>query len=118
QPPLAIGVGIHTGPAVVGCIGASVVQPDGRKNTRKEFTAIGETINQGQRIEQLTKAVAGPVLMSEQTVRGLRRNRPLSCLGPTELPGFPQPVVLYRLGQEADLGANGKIEPRSGVVPG
>jgi adenylate cyclase len=116
QAPLAIGVGIHTGPAVVGCIGASVTQPDGRKNTRKEFTAIGETINQGQRIEQLTKDLAGPVLMSEQTVRRLRRKRTLTCLGPKELPGFPQPVVLYRAGQDADLGANGKVEPRSSVV--
>jgi adenylate cyclase len=117
QQPLDIGVGIHTGPAVVGCIGATVVQPDGRKNTRKEFTAIGETINQGQRIEQMTKEVTGPVLLSEQTARRLRRKRALTCLGPRELPGFSQPVVLYRVNGEVELGSNGQVGLRQGGVP-
>jgi len=111
QAPLTVGVGIHTGPAVVGCIGASIAQPDGRKSTRKEFTAIGETINQGQRIEQLTKDVPGPVLLSEQTFHCLRRKRPLTCLGPRQLAGFPQPVVIYRAGPEADSGSNGQGGP-------
>ena len=70
--------------------------------------SIGETINQGQRIEQLTKDVPGPVLLSEQTVRCLRRRRPLTCLGPLQLAGFSQPVVIYRAGSETGSESNGK----------
>jgi len=59
QAPLAVGIGIHTGEALVGCIGATVADPDGRKRVRREYTAIGETVNLGQRVEQLTKHCAG-----------------------------------------------------------
>src|SRR5262249_52661280 len=40
EPPLVVGIGIHTGPALVGCFGATV-----QGLMRREFTAIGETVN-------------------------------------------------------------------------
>jgi adenylate cyclase len=67
ETPLRIGVGIHTGPALVGCVGATIQLTGGRVRTRKEFTVIGETVNLCQRIEQLTKTCGGPILISEQT---------------------------------------------------
>lgn len=52
-----VGIGLHSGPAVVGFIGAS---------ERLDYTAIGDTVNLASRIEGLTKGVAR-VLVSDST---------------------------------------------------
>jgi adenylate cyclase len=97
QSPLRVGIGIHTGPALVGSIGAMVALPDGRQQTRREYTAIGETVNLAQRIEQLTKTCGGPVLLSEQTRMRLTRQIPLKSAGPQQVPGCETPLVVYRV---------------------
>jgi adenylate cyclase len=101
QAPLAVGAGIHTGAALVGCIGATLPRPDGRDDMHCTFTAIGETVNLAQRLEQLTKECGGPILLSEQTRQRLREQVPLKCLGPRQVPGFACPVVIYRVDEPA-----------------
>jgi adenylate cyclase len=94
QAPLAVGIGIHSGPVVVGFIGASSGEG---KLQRIEYSAIGETVNLCQRIEQLTKKCCGPILISEQTRSRLRQEIRLEALGPQEVPGSALPVVVYRV---------------------
>jgi class 3 adenylate cyclase len=60
RPEFQIGIGLNAGPAVVGNMGA---------RRRMDFTAVGDTVNLGARLEQLTKVYRTRILFTEDMLR-------------------------------------------------
>ncbi|HYD04162.1 MAG TPA: adenylate/guanylate cyclase domain-containing protein [Reyranella sp.] len=97
KSPIRMRIGLHSGPAVVGNIGAA-----GRIN----YTVVGDTVNVAQRFEQLGKVYMRPeddivVLVSGATIAAVKDRAALGIeLPPPQLRrvrGHIQPVEVYRL---------------------
>jgi class 3 adenylate cyclase/HAMP domain-containing protein len=89
-PPVAIHVGINSGPALVG---ATKLEATG--GGRWTFTAPGPTTNLAARIAGLTKG--GEVKVGPETAARIRDHYVLEDTGEHQLKNVAQPVRVYRL---------------------
>ena len=79
--PLKIGIGLHSGPAIVGRFGWG-------KHAVGEITAIGDMVNVASRLEAATKALACQLVMSETVAQALGAGRLRYPDSNTELPNY------------------------------
>jgi len=86
-PPLDIGVGIETGPVMVGSFGPA---------HRRVHAVLGEPVTIAARLESLTAELAYPILLGPEVVRCAANSKP-EPLGEFLLDGLTTSHQIYRL---------------------
>ncbi len=87
QPPLKVGIGLHAGEVIFGNIGSA---------DRLDFTVIGRAVNEVSRVENLTRTLDRPVLMTASFARLAMQGAKLESLGFHALPGVSRPSEIFR----------------------
>ncbi len=85
-----IGIGVHTGPVILGTIGAA---------DRMDSTVLGLTVNLAKRLEEATRSLGVDMLVTDRVARGLPvgHDHRLRRLGEACLKGCSEPVGIIEV---------------------
>ena len=81
EPPLAIGIGLNYGPAVLGDVGSE---------HSLSFTVIGDTVNTASRLQGLTRSLETPLVVGDALIEAIaaaltgRGGAPRTVAGPRQ----------------------------------
>ena len=89
---IQIGIGIASGRVVAGYTGT---------HHRATYTCVGDTVNVAARLESHTKVVQRPILIDENTRRGLDDEIAVEAQGDLLMTGKAQPVTVYAVHVES-----------------
>ena len=93
-PPIFMRVGIHTGPAIVGNLGAT---------DRFDYTAIGDSVNLAARLEGVNKAYGTEILISNKTANLLEGALPLRQVDRVIVKGKTEAVEIFTFSDDTAL---------------
>lgn len=88
RPRLKMGIGIHSGPAIVGNVGTDL---------RMDYTAIGDTVNVAAHLEAATKEHNASILISAATVDRVEGLFHVRTIGPIRLPGRGASIDVFTI---------------------
>ena len=92
--PMDIGIGINTGPMMVGNMGS---------DQRFDFTAMGDSVNLGSRLEGANKSYKTNIIISEFTFERVKNEFTCMELDAVRVKGKKRPVKIYSLVGYQDL---------------
>ena len=99
-------IGLNTGPVVVGKI---------HDNLEMDFTAYGDTVNLGARMEEM--AEPGMVYLSEHTYRVVSNYYECESLGARKVKGKENPVIIYRAIRPKHIRTRFEAASERGLTP-
>ena len=103
---VAVQIGIHTGPVIIGAMGGS---------DRKDHVALGETPQVAEGLEAL--AVPDTVVISAATARLVEGYFVWQALEAQQLPGVPSPLAGYRVLHESGAQTRLGVVAARGLTP-
>ena len=86
--PIAIGIGVNTGPAVVGNMGS---------DNRFDYSAIGDAVNTAARLESATKEAGVDILIGESTYKKLPPSVEASFVRDIKVKGKAKALKVYTI---------------------
>ncbi len=88
RPELITRFGLHTGPAVVGSVGAK---------SRQQYTAMGDTVNVGSRLEGMNKEFGTTILTSGEVQSNVAELFQFRALGHARAKGRREEIEIFEL---------------------
>ncbi|OQX10065.1 MAG: hypothetical protein BWK73_21250 [Thiothrix lacustris] len=92
--PILVRIGVHTGEVIVGDLGTRF---------RHAYTAIGDAVNVASRLQTFAREINEPLVVSQETIAGLKQVYPLISRGMIAVKGRANSVGIYTLAPKPEI---------------